>query len=165
MLFQSSTVMALSLILVPFGAAISIDPGWVVALFLVLVVVISLMILGNRQVPSVEPLVTPAHGHDHEAHAAGPEKVEIAEIPLLDDLTLIEGIGPKIAEILSEEGINTFLELANSDVDTLDHILDEANLSFADPSTWPEQARLANLQEWKALEAFQAQLKGGRKES
>lgn len=165
MYFQSMFFIASPTFLAPSGALIAIDPWWVIVIFLVLVVVVALLILGNRQTPSVEPLIGHGHDHEHGAHAGGVEKVEIAEIPLLDDLTLIEGIGPKIAEILSEEGINTFLELANSDVDTLEHILDEARLSFADPSTWPEQARLANLQEWQALEAYQAKLKGGRAES
>ena len=165
MFFQSLSSIVRSPSLAPFVASITIDPWWVIVLFLVVVVVISLMILGNRQTPSIEPMIAHGHTHEHEAHAGGVEKVEIAEIPLLDDLTRIEGIGPKIAKILSEEGINTFLELANSDVDTLEHILDEARLSFANPSTWPEQARLANLQEWQALEAYQARLKGGREES
>ena len=165
MLFHSSTVIAFSSFLVPTGAAIVIDPWWVIIIFLFLVLVVSLMILGNRQTPSIEPIFPHGHAHEHEVHAAAGEKVEIAEIPLLDDLTRIEGIGPKIAQILSEEGINTFQELANSDIDILEQILEEARLSFIDPSTWPEQAHLANLQEWQALETLQTQLKGGRKES
>ena len=92
-----------------------------------------------------------------------PAPVEKAP-PAPDDLTRIEGIGPKIASLLQQAGITTFAQLAETDVDRLRQILDEARLlQIADPGTWPEQARLAAAGQWEALEALQEELKGGRR--
>jgi predicted flap endonuclease-1-like 5' DNA nuclease len=62
-----------------------------------------------------------------------------------DKLTKIEGIGPKIAELLNESGIFTFADLAKAKVGTLDKILKAAGprFSFHKPNSWPKQARLA----------------------
>lgn len=81
-----------------------------------------------------------------------------------DDLTRIEGIGPKISALLQAAGIRTFAQLAHTDVSRLQEILDAAGPRFrlADPGTWPEQARLAAEGAWEALQALQDQLKGGR---
>jgi predicted flap endonuclease-1-like 5' DNA nuclease len=81
-----------------------------------------------------------------------------------DNLTRIEGIGPKISSLLQAAGITTFAGLAEADVSQLTQILTEADLaSLADPSTWSEQARLAAAGDWDALEALQEALKGGRR--
>lgn len=81
-----------------------------------------------------------------------------------DDLEAIEGIGPKIAGIMRAAGITTFAELAASEVNTLNEILQGANLRLADPTTWPEQAKLAADGNWEAFKALQESLKGGRRE-
>jgi predicted flap endonuclease-1-like 5' DNA nuclease len=81
-----------------------------------------------------------------------------------DDLTLIEGIGPKIAELLRESGIDTFTGLAATPPNHLTGLLRAAGPSYQihDPSTWPEQARLAAAGQWEALKAYQATLDAGR---
>jgi len=79
-----------------------------------------------------------------------------------DDFVVIEGIGPKISEVLREAGITTFAQLANTDVETLRKILADARLQIADPTSWPEQARLASMDDKTALNELQKQLKGGR---
>jgi predicted flap endonuclease-1-like 5' DNA nuclease len=81
-----------------------------------------------------------------------------------NDLKKIEGIGPKISQLLSEHNINTFTELANTDVEDLKMILIEAKISIADPSTWPEQASYIVRDDWEGLKTFQQELKGGRRE-
>ena len=165
MLFQKTTDLAYSSLFSQTQTGIAINGWWVIVIFLALVVVVALLILANRQTPAIS--LSAGHGHDHpagdQAPSAHDEKVEIAEIPLLDDLTRIEGIGPKIAVLLGEQGINTFKELANAEVESLDRLLDEARLSFVDPGSWPEQARLADLGEWEALDELQSELKGGSK--
>ncbi len=95
---------------------------------------------------------------------------EPAERPPLpgaaDDLKLIEGIGPRIAGVLHEAGIETFAQLAATDADRLQAILREADprlLRLADPGTWPEQARLAAVGEWDALTDMQRGLRAGRR--
>jgi predicted flap endonuclease-1-like 5' DNA nuclease len=86
-----------------------------------------------------------------------------AEVPPSDDLRRIDGIGPKISDLLQSAGITTFGELADADVADLRTILQEAGIRIADPTTWPEQAELAAAGEWDALKALQSQLKGGRR--
>jgi len=82
-----------------------------------------------------------------------------------DDLKKIEGIGPKIAEILVESGIDTFAKLAQADPEQISQLLIEKGgkrYAMHNPSTWPKQAQLAAEGKWEELEALQDQLKGGR---
>lgn len=92
------------------------------------------------------------------------EKKASADV-VSDDLKKIEGIGPKIAEILNNKGINTFEDLAKANVDDLKAYLDEAGSRYRmhDPSTWPDQSKLAANGEWDALKTLQDELDGGRK--
>ena len=85
--------------------------------------------------------------------------------PAADNLQIIEGIGPKIAELLAQNGITTFAELAAASPEDLRKMLSAAGRRFAvtDPTTWPEQAALAAKGDMEALKALQAQLKGGRR--
>ena len=81
-----------------------------------------------------------------------------------DDLKIIEGIGPKIAEIFVAAGISTFAKLASTDVAKLREILDAAGNKYAahDPTTWPQQAKLAAEGKMDALKVLQDELQGGR---
>jgi NADH-quinone oxidoreductase subunit I len=82
-----------------------------------------------------------------------------------DDLERIEGIGPKIAGVLQEAGIVSFAQLADTDVDRIKQILQDADpklLNLADPTTWPKQARLAATGKWDALLKWQERLKAGQ---
>ncbi len=83
-----------------------------------------------------------------------------------DDLKKIEGIGPKIAEKLGAKGIDTFEKLAGASFDELKAILDEAGSRYRmhDPTTWPEQSKLAAEGKWEELDKLQDELKGGKKE-
>ena len=86
-----------------------------------------------------------------------------AEAPVAaDDLTRIEGIGPKTSGVLREAGISSFDQLSAADSSRLKQILQAAGLRLGDPTTWPEQARLAASGDWDGLETLQGQLKGGR---
>jgi|GEM_PF-1847365 len=81
-----------------------------------------------------------------------------------DDLVIIEGIGPKIAAILQENGIQTFADLSAADPNQIVAILQKAGLSnIANPATWAEQAQLAAAGRWDELKTLQGQLKGGRR--
>lgn len=81
-----------------------------------------------------------------------------------DDLTKIEGIGPKIAEALNQAGLTTFKAVASSNAEAIKAILDAAEGNFAahDPSTWSEQADMAAKGEWDKLTEWQDQLNGGK---
>lgn len=82
-----------------------------------------------------------------------------------DDLTRVEGIGPKIAGLLRESGISTFSALAGTPVPQLQQILSNAGTRYAlaDPGTWPEQAALAANERWAELQRLQDQLDGGKR--
>ena len=82
-----------------------------------------------------------------------------------DDLKKIEGIGPKISELLQNSGIVTFGDLATAEVDKLKGILEEAGSRYRvhDPSTWPEQSKLAADGKWDELKELQDRLDGGKK--
>ncbi|MEJ2885207.1 hypothetical protein [Actinomycetospora aeridis] len=77
-----------------------------------------------------------------------------------DDLALVEGIGPQIADLLGQHGVETFADLAASDPGALREILTRGGPRFnrADPTTWPDQAALAAAQRWEALEELQRRL-------
>ncbi len=80
------------------------------------------------------------------------------------DLKIIEGIGPKTEELLKENGITNWIELSKIEVEHLRAILRSkgAPFSILDPTTWPEQARLAANAEWERLKQYQDYLIGGR---
>ena len=81
-----------------------------------------------------------------------------------DDLTKIEGIGPKISHLLNVDGIITFAQLAQTQISQLEHILTKAGPRYrmADPATWPEQAALAAADKWDDLKALQNKLHHGK---
>lgn len=80
-----------------------------------------------------------------------------------DDLTVIEGIGPKSQEALYAAGIRTYAALAQAAPDTLRSILNSAGLKLPAPDTWPEQAGYLVRGDLDGLRAYQDRLKGGRK--
>ena len=69
----------------------------------------------------------------------------------------IEGIGPKIAEIFNNAGINTFAELADTKVEKLQEILVAAGSRYASkkPDSWAKQAKMAADGKWDELKAWQ----------
>jgi large subunit ribosomal protein L21 len=100
-----------------------------------------------------------------KAPAKAPGKAAAAKSGAGDDLTRIEGIGPKIAVLLQEGGIASFADLAAAPADRLKELLEAAGSTFAthDPTTWPEQAGLAAKGDWDALEKLKAELDGGKR--
>ena len=100
-----------------------------------------------------------------EAEVKSPKKASKASAEG-DDLKIIEGIGPKIAELLNADGIFTFKDLANAEVDRLKGILDAAGSRYRmhDPTTWPQQSALAADGKMDELKELQANLKGGKAE-
>jgi predicted flap endonuclease-1-like 5' DNA nuclease len=82
-----------------------------------------------------------------------------------DDLTVVEGIGPKIQMLLNQYGIFTYRQLATTEVERLKEILTAAGpqLAMHDPGTWPSQANLAANDEWENLKSIQGFLKGGKR--
>jgi len=83
-----------------------------------------------------------------------------------DDLTKIEGIGPKAVEALQEAGVKTFTKLSKSSPEGLKEILEKSGGHFnaLDPATWPQQAELAAEDKWDELKTLQDKLIGGRED-
>ncbi|GAB4420487.1 MAG: hypothetical protein Kow002_08890 [Anaerolineales bacterium] len=80
-----------------------------------------------------------------------------------DDLTKLEGIGPKVSKILADAGITSFADLAKADPAEVDKILDANKLQMLDSAGWIEQAKLAAKGDMEGLAKLQEELKGGRK--
>jgi predicted flap endonuclease-1-like 5' DNA nuclease len=86
-------------------------------------------------------------------------------VPGEGDIEVVEGIGPRIAELLRARGLGSFGALAQASPGTLREILDDNGPAYriADPSTWPEQARLAADGRWDELRSLQDSLTAGRR--
>ena len=72
---------------------------------------------------------------------------------IIDDLKVVEGIGPQVEEVLQSAGITDWAALANSTPQSLRDVLSGAGPQFNahDPTTWPQQAVLAIGGHWDAL--------------
>jgi large subunit ribosomal protein L21 len=104
-----------------------------------------------------------------KAAAPAPEKKEgpkaaVSKSAKGDDLKKIEGIGPKIAELLAAGGLDTYAKVAASDADKMREILAEAGNRYKshDPTSWPQQAAIAAEGKWDELKVLQDNLDGGR---
>ncbi len=87
------------------------------------------------------------------------------KIKSADDLTVIEGIGPKINELFKNAGLKTFAQVSTATIPQMRKILDDGGARFriANPSTWAKQAKLASNNKWDALKKLQDDLSGGVK--
>lgn len=97
------------------------------------------------------------------AAAPSAETITVTEV-VKDTYTKIEGIGPKIAELLNEAGLYSYAQLAAADVEKIREILAAAGPRYTmhNPATWPKQAALAADGKWDELKAWQDTLDGGK---
>lgn len=113
----------------------------------------------------VEPVPAKKKSRQAAGHKS-PQPIAAAEAAASRpaDLQIIEGIGPKIADLLIANGVRNLADLSRAPVERLREILAGGGTRFnrADPGTWPEQAALADRADWDGLKAYQARLKGGR---
>lgn len=100
---------------------------------------------------------------ESEVKAAGEEKKTLKEAVSLrtgiikDDLKVVQGIGPKISKILINRGITTWKQLSETLPDTIrEYLLQDGGERYRihDPSTWPDQARLADEGKWDELKTL-----------
>jgi predicted flap endonuclease-1-like 5' DNA nuclease len=89
-------------------------------------------------------------------------KPVVTKVYKIDNFTLIEGIGPKINEILHNNSIYTFSQLASTEAEKIKSILLAVGNRLADPTTWGEQAALIAANKMTELKALQDKLKGGK---
>jgi helix-hairpin-helix protein len=135
-----------SIVSVPMQAGAGIGlPWWVWLIILIIAFIIMAMLAPKKP----EPV------------AKVPEAVRTMAVDVAEDLTRIEGIGPKIKAGMHQHGVSTFAKMAAMDVEALRDILRDIGIA-ADPTTWPGQARLAAEGKWEELQKLQDELQGGR---
>ncbi len=118
-----------------------------------------LLILRSRR---KEPAAEPKERREQVKSIRLPAETPPPSPPAADDLTRVEGIGPKVAATLTAAGITTFKQLSKLKVEVIREILRKAGNRISNPATWPEQARLAAAGKWDELAKLQGELKGGR---
>lgn len=81
-----------------------------------------------------------------------------------DDLTVVEGIGPKIQGLFHDHDVKTWKALSECSLDKCQAVLDSGGERYKihKPGTWPKQAQLAYEGKWEALLKWQDQLDGGK---
>lgn len=91
-------------------------------------------------------------------------KAVLGKTVALDDLKIVEGIGPVLEGVLHAGGISTWSKLARTDADTVKSILVRADdrHRMHDTTTWPRQAELAASGQWQELLELQQRLTAGR---
>ncbi len=118
-----------------------------------------------EKAPAVEETVAAAKEEapkkDVKKKEAAPKKE--AKADKADDLTKIEGVGPKAAEALANAGLDTYAKVAKAEADKMKEILTEASSRMAhlDPTSWPKQAKMAADGNWDELKVWQDNTKGG----
>lgn len=97
--------------------------------------------------------------------AGGSATAEAPKAIQNDDLEKIEGIGPKIADVLRRNGVNTFAALAGMDPARITEMLKASGGRFgmAKPESWPQQAELAAAGKWDEFKKLTDDLVGGVK--
>jgi len=81
-----------------------------------------------------------------------------------NDLTVVEGIGPKIQELFHNHDVKTWKALSECSVDKCQSVLDSGGDRFKvhTPRTWSEQAKMAYEGRWADLLKWQDELDGGK---
>ena len=80
-----------------------------------------------------------------------------------DDLTKVEGIGPKYAEALIAAGISTYADVAKASEEDFQKAAEAAEMNMAaSMATWAKQAQYLVDGDEEGLKAYQDELDGGR---
>ena len=81
-----------------------------------------------------------------------------------DDLTIVEGIGPKIQGLFHDHDVKTWKALSECSIDKCQTVLDSGGSRYRihNPGTWPKQAKLAYEGKWAELLKLQDELDGGK---
>ncbi|MDC6362278.1 MULTISPECIES: hypothetical protein [Flavobacteriaceae] len=82
----------------------------------------------------------------------------------LDDLKIVEGIGPKIETLFHNFDIKTWKALSETSADTCQEVLDSGGKRFRihDPASWPMQAKMAYEGHWEQLSEWQEKHRAGK---
>ncbi len=120
-----------------------------------------------KSAPKAEDTAAPiamAAAPEAEAPAAEEKPKKKAKASGEDDFRKIEGIGPKISQLIKDAGIPTFAALSETEVSKLNEILEAAGSRYRmhDPASWPLQAKMAAEGKWDELKQWQDEHDGGK---
>lgn len=150
--------------------------GWLMLiLFVILAFIVWISLLNNAKQSKID-----FHIEEHAEHQTDPmeeiphrtseidlgdqdQRESPLQTPVADDLTIVEGIGPKVCLVLNQAGIYSYKQLSETEVTRLMEILERAKYTYMDPVTWPDQAKLAAEGRIADLKIFQEQLRAGRR--
>jgi predicted flap endonuclease-1-like 5' DNA nuclease len=106
--------------------------------------------------PGAEP-AGPAHSVPGAPDVAAATAV-LGHAIALDDLKVVDGVGPKIESLCHGIGIRTWFDLSTTEVSLLRTMLADAGprLRAHDPTTWPQQARLLAEGRWAEFKSLNA---------
>ncbi len=97
----------------------------------------------NRSYVSVDPIVDVDVAVAEAPAKEAPKKEAPKAETKGDDLTKLDGVGPKLAEILNAAGLNSYADVAGTSVEKFKEILEAAGSRYAskDPQPWIDQAK------------------------
>lgn len=112
-------------------------------------------------VPSINPTAVALAAIPFDAAGA---KAAIGKKIKQDDLKVIEGIGPKIADLFHSFDVKTWKALSELKVAKCQEVLKSGGDRYKihDPASWPMQAKMCYKGEWKKLAKWQDEHKHGK---
>ncbi len=119
----------------------------------------------KEEKPAKKAEETPVAEETPAVEEASVEKTETKGDEVADNMKVIEGVGPKIEEILHNGGLKTYAQVSDATPEAIREILEAAGSRYKmhDPTTWPEQAKLAAEGDFDKLKKLQDSLQGGKK--
>jgi large subunit ribosomal protein L15 len=127
--------------------------------------IVEIPVVVEVPVTVIEPITAPDYSTVKDvlsfSDLAAQESVKISKV---DDLKLIEGIGPKIADLFISAGIDSFEKLAIATLEDMKSILETGGSRYTmhDPTSWPQQAGLARDGKMEELKELQDRLNAGK---
>jgi predicted flap endonuclease-1-like 5' DNA nuclease len=117
--------------------------------------------ISQLETAASKPIVAKSASAEPATAKPAASKPKAAATTKGDDLKKVSGIGPKIADLLRADGIDSFAKLAKTDLGAIQSILKKAGprYALADANSWSEQAQLLVDGKLDALEMLQASLK------
>ena len=94
-------------------------------------------------------------GSEPSRSSASASKAPKAQAAAPDDLTQLNGIGPRISSILSDGGVTTYAELEHTDPSDLRKMIAQGGaLPPSSLDSWPTQASYAVRGDWQGLASY-----------
>jgi predicted flap endonuclease-1-like 5' DNA nuclease len=157
-----------SLVMLAAALVIALDrmgwrlPSWMRWFLVAILGILAVRFQQQEEIQTGQPVVPQPKAKPQEVPPT-PTKKSAAKAKA-DDLTVLEGIGPKMAAALTGAGIATYEKLARTSEADLRTAIQAAGMRLA-PSltTWAKQAEYAARGDWDGMQAYQQTLNGGHK--